>query len=212
MSAALLDTISVSGNWVWPKGRAPLLVTNHGSHLYGTAAASSDRDIYCVVTRTPESTPRHDQSKIVGTIKRTENGVDVTMIDLGTWLGECRKGVPQALEAMFAPAPEFDRIADLRARYQVGPANGGVWDTYLRTIKAFAHADAVLPDGEEDPRNFKRKVHSLRLAWNMSQMRSTGRFDPVLHPLQVEQYRKVVEQFEGDLDGLYDLALRVAWK
>lgn len=196
----MMDLLSVSGNWVWPKGRTPVLITNHGSHLYGTATVSSDRDIYCVLARTPITPPRRT---VKWTRKHQENGVDVTMIDLDTWLDECVKGVPQALEAMFAPDPDTDLIGPLRTHYR---AATGVWPTYLRTIKSFAYAS------EDDPRATKRKVHSLRLAWNLYQMRETGRFDPVLHPMQVEQYRKVVEQFDGDPDGLYEVALRIAWK
>lgn len=199
--SAMMDLLAVSGNWIWPGGRVPLLVTNHGSHLYGTAIASSDRDIYCVLTGLPT---RPTQSRAAWTYKRQANGVDITMIDFGTWINECQRGVPQALEAMFAPGPDTDRIGALRAGYRTGTA---AWPTYLRTIKAFAYSDT------DDHRANKRKVHALRLSWNLYQMRvHHGRFNPVLHPQQVEMYRRVVEQFDGDDDGLYDVCLKVAWK
>lgn len=175
----------------------PLLITDHGSHLYGTAVASSDRDIYCVLTGVPTA-------KAAWTHKSQANGVDLTMIDFGTWINECQRGVPQALEAMFAPDPDTDRIGAMRAGYRVGSA---AWPTYLRTIKAFSYSDS------EDPRSTKRKVHALRLSWNLFQMRHLrGRFGPVLHPQQVEMYRRVVTQCEGDDDRLYDVCLKVAWK
>lgn len=199
---SVLDMLSVSGNWVWPAGRKPLLVTNHGPHLYGTATVSSDRDIYCVLTKAQGSYFESYKGRPATWAKqRVENGVDVTMLDLGTWLDQCVKGVPQALEAMYAPDPEVDTLPALRASWVCGST---VWPTYLRTIKAFAYTE-----GEGAA---KRHVHALRLAWNMHQMRDTGRFNPVLHPAQVDQYRRVVEQFEDNLDGLHDLCLKVAWK
>lgn len=201
-----LDLLSVSGNWVWPQGRTPLLVTNHGSHLYGTAQVSSDRDIYCVLTKRTVKwkAPFSPTHRATWSTQRVENGVDITMLDLGTWINQCIRGVPQALEAMFAPDPEVDVLAAMRAGWRVGST---VWPSYLRTIKSFAMTESDDPAAVK-----KRQVHALRLAWNLHQMRDTGRFDPVLHPMQVDQYRRVVDQMEGDREALLDLCLRVAWK
>lgn len=179
-----MDLLSVSGNWRWPEDRLPLLVTNHGGHLYGTASGSQGRVMVAVLDGPGDFID-----------VRKENGVEVIMTDLGYWINRCSAGDPGALETMFAPDPLIDMVPDLRAKYTDRPD----WGIYLHEILlATEHGDESV------------RIHALRLAWNMHQMRATGRFDPVLHPLQVNQYRTVVERYEGE--QLHDIAMRVAWK
>jgi len=143
-----------------------LLDTVHGSRLYGLAHAGSDYDRYIVVSERPGGKgagnkpyrwANHDNA----------GSSDVVTVDLHTFLDMASKGVPQALEAMFAPAPDVDLIAPLRAGFRaVGPE---VMGTYCRTIKSFALA------GEP-----KRRRHALRLSRNLRELMHSGRFDPRL--------------------------------
>lgn len=131
-----------------------ILRTLHGSRLYGLAHAASDYDWYEV----------HDHAR---TRQRVAGDQDVTRIGLSEWLAECDKGVPQALEAMFAPPgfADVDRFAAYRAGYRANVGNAA--DTYTRTIASFMRAG--------DP---KRVLHSSRLRRDLNELRRHGRFDP----------------------------------
>ena len=168
-----------------------LFKTRHGSHLYGLAHADSDEDWFTVVTKKEGSTAhtrkRYARQSIV-------DGIDSTVVDFGTWLTLCEKGVPQALEAMFSTQPVTDKLAALRAGYRAGPA---AYDTYLRTIKSFAMQD-----------EFKPKRHALRLALNMYDMRRTGRFNPTLSPMEVEFVTRMAQH---PAETVYMAAKELAW-
>lgn len=164
-----------------------LFQTPHGSRLYGLNHAGSDEDWYTVVIKPPTKKKKYSTHKIVG-------DDDSVVVDFGTWLTLCEKGVPQALEAMFSTVPTVDKLADLRAGYRAGPA---AYDTYLRTIKSFALQD-----------EFKPKRHALRLALNMSDMRETGRFNPTLSPLRVSIINQAAHL---DAETVYTLAKEAAW-
>jgi predicted nucleotidyltransferase len=134
-----------------------ILRTAHGSHLYGLATPSSDRDWYEV----------HDRIRT----RQTFSGNDDTLrIGLSAWLRLCDKGVPQALEAMFAPPhlAEVDLFAAFRRGYRANPAHCA--QTYARTARTFI----------EDPRGrtAKRIRHGVRILHDLDQILATGRFDP----------------------------------
>lgn len=172
--------------------RQTLFKTLHGSHLYGLATPSSDTDYFTVVTKN-DSTTAHTRKRYAR--QSIVDGIDSTVVDLGTFLIGCEKGVPQFLEAMFSPeAIGDDNITDLRAGYRVG---SGVYDTYLRTMKSFAMSDT-----------YKTKRHALRLALNMWEMRATGRFNPRLSDFNVRLINKVADY---DSDSVYTAALTWAW-
>lgn len=134
-----------------------ILRTQHGSRLYGLAKPDSDWDWYEV----------HDHTR---TRQRINGRDDVVRIGLSEWLAQCDKGVPQALEAMFAP-PRYattDLFAAMRAGYRANVGNAAA--VYTRTIAAFMRA------GEAgDP---KRLLHSSRLRRDLNELRRFGRFDP----------------------------------
>lgn len=141
-----------------------LLDTVHGSHLYGLAHPRSDVDRYVVVDRRPAG---HRKARWVRHTVIGSN--DVTVTDLSSFLSMCDAGVPQALEAMFAPRPQVDIIPYFRSGYRAG-----VWttaETYRRTITSFIDGDSP-----------KVRRHALRLAHNLTELMATGRFNPVLAP------------------------------
>lgn len=142
-----------------------LFKTQHGSHLYGLNHADSDEDWYTVVAPVKRKRYKYSKQSIV-------NGVDSMTVDLPTWLRLCDKGVPQALEAMFAPNPAVDKLTALRYSYRAG---GEVRKTYARTIANF------IEEG-----SFKRRRHALRLALNLRDLLGSGRFNPVVKPHEKE--------------------------
>lgn len=164
-----------------------LYKTVHGSHLYGLNHETSDLDYFVVVGKVKTSRSKYAKQTIL-------NGVDTTVLDLGTWLRYCEMGVPQSLEAMFSRKPEFDKLGALRAQYRAGTQ---VYDRYLRTIKSFALED-----------DFKHKRHALRLAFNLRSIGRTGRFNPTLRPAAVQVLNRWAEY---DADRVYDVAVRLAW-
>lgn len=167
--------------------RTTLFRTVHGSHLYGIAHEGSDHDTYEVVTRLPHVEHNGARSKYARqTIQGTE---DRFVIDLSTFMAQCARGVPQALEAMFSTVPEVDSISHLRAGYRAG---GEVTERYLRTMKAFYFGDA------------KRVRHAARLAVNLRDLREFGRFDPTL---STNQKFLVQELMHEPLVILRDFAL-----
>lgn len=167
-----------------------LFKTIHGSRLYGLAHADSDYDYFTVVAK-----PAKNRKARLATHSIVD-GLDSNVLDLGTFLDGCVKGVPQYLEAMFSPSPEIDKIAALRAGYRVGTS---VYSRYLSTIKTFAF-------NEKYP--YKCKRHALRLALNMRDMRAAGRFNPTLDRVQVALVSSLAEL---DAANVYNDALAIAW-
>lgn len=165
-----------------------LFKTPHGSRLYGMAHATSDEDWYTVVVKPPTKKKKYSTHKII-------DNDDSVVVDLGTWLTLCDKGVPQALEAMFSEQSCVDKLSALRAGYRAGPA---AYDTYLRTIKSFAMQD-----------EFKPKRHALRLALNLREIRGRGRFNPTLEPHQVDILSNWATIY--DAEECYRRAKELAW-
>lgn len=170
-----------------------LFKTVHGSRLYGLYHAGSDEDFYTVVSKVKTKKAKYARQSIV-------DGVDSMTMDIGTWLRYCEMGVPQALEAMFSNMPIVDHIGPLRAQYHVGT---GVYERYLRTIKSFA-----LNDETDENKNYKKKRHAVRLAFNLRDMREFGRFDPTLIPTQ-RAVCNLVANRSGE--SVYSFALKIAW-
>ncbi len=121
--------------------------------------------------------------------------MDSVVLDFGTWLKQCREGVPQALEAMFSNMAVHDELGAFRANYRVGTQ---VFETYYRTIKSFALQE-----------EYKKKRHALRLALNLQEMGETGRFSPTL---SAEDARYVSDMATKSNNDVYGLALCLAWK
>ncbi len=162
--------------------RTQLFKTLHGSHLYGLATPESDTDYFTVVTKEKQSRKRYAKQSIV-------DGIDSNVVDLGTFLVGCEKGVPQYLEAMFSEqAIGDDLIADLRRNFRVST---GVLETYYRTIKSFALAEG-----------YKTKRHALRLAFNARDIGRYGRFNPTLDAETAAYISDMATKSHEDVLGL----------
>lgn len=166
-----------------------LFKTRHGSHLYGLNHADSDEDFYTVVDRPRGARYKWAKQTIV-------DGEDSLRVDLPTWLRWCEKGVPQALEAMFAPNPLVDKLGPLRAGYRAG---GEVRRTYARTIRNFVESD-----------EFKRRRHAVRLAYNLNDILRYGKFNPHMTPGQIAVANMLAKGLHGEelLKILNEIAYR----
>jgi hypothetical protein len=166
-----------------------LFKTIHGSHLYGLAHENSDTDYYTVVSKVKTARAKYNKHSII-------DGIDSTVIDFGTWVEQCKSGVPQALEAMFSEKAEIDEIESFRHGFRVGTQ---VWDRYLRTIKSFAlHEDNL----------FKKKRHALRLACNFQHIRRYGRFNPTLSNSVINDINTIAKYSP---ESVYTVAKYIAW-
>lgn len=176
--------------------REVLFKTVHGSRLYGLSHAGSDEDFYTVVTKMPVGNDKHAKAKYA---KHTINNEhDSFVIDFGTWVEQCKSGVPQALEAMFSDMTiGDDRIQDFRNSFYCGTA---VSERYLRTIKSFALTEDT---------GIKKRRHALRLALNLREMGERGRFNPTLSPEDVAWCTDMAHKSHEDV---YGLALCWAWE
>lgn len=137
-----------------------LLRTIHGSHLYGLAHADSDTDIYEVFVTTRTARKRN--------IKQTiSNGVDKTSVDMSTFMHMVDECVPQALEALWSPVAEIDKIHEFRTQYRVNSAK--MKEVYVRTALKFVEEGTV-----------KHRRHALRLILNLGTALEYGKFNPQL--------------------------------
>jgi hypothetical protein len=140
-----------------------LLKVQAGSRLYGYATDTSDDDYFEVHTEPfmieTRDAPRQVRQTIV-------NGIDTIQMTLSHFLERAQNGSHQALDAMFAAAPEYDLLAGLRANYRTGYE---VIPAYERIISKFA-----LQEG------FRKQRHALRAIYNLTDMLETGRYKPEL--------------------------------
>ncbi|AXH69974.1 nucleotidyltransferase domain-containing protein [Streptomyces phage Karimac] len=156
-----------------------LLRTIHGSHLYGLAHANSDKDIYEVIAT--------NRTKRKRNIKQTiANGVDKTTVDMSTFMKMVDDCVPQALEALWTPVAEIDKIHEFRTQYRVNRAK--MKDVYVRTALNFAKGDGV-----------KQKKHAVRLLLNLGHTLEFGKFNPRLGAMD----KIIINASVGDA-GKYD--------
>lgn len=173
-------------------GREVLLYTPHGSYLYGLATGLSDKDFYAVVADRPVNKYGDAKQTIV-------NNVDTTVVGYSKFLEMCRKGVPQALEALMSQQATLDNIGFIRENYVI--AGSEVLSTYLRTIKSF-----TLDEREGKQPKFRR--HAVRLALNLHDIVAQGRFNPELteaqkatcqraHLLPLEQLKEELNKISG---------------
>lgn len=143
-----------------------LLLTIHGSHLYGLSHENSDEDFYRVIDMVPEKN-EHGHVKKRNGQQTVEANLDDTVFDLKTFMIHAYDGVPQALEAMYSPVATIDILAAYRAGFRVSVQSMSA--KYIHAIEKFSHFD------------FKRRRHALRYALNLREaINNTGRFSPVL--------------------------------
>jgi len=147
-----------------------LLRTVHGSHLYNLNHDNSDTDYYEVYSGKGRA-----KQTIVGDI-------DTLRISYDSFMFQCRKGVPQALEALYSPVKEIDEIPFITDSFN--PISTEVYKTYVRTIRNFWKEGSL-----------KRKRHAVRLCINLSCIMRYGRFNPSL-----TQIEKIFVVAYGDVD------------
>lgn len=147
-----------------------LLTVKHGSHLYGLATATSDVDLYTVYDF---YNTRYRPMRQVR--QRIEDETDHVKISLEKYKEQVQKGVPQALEALWAEGSNvldrnpiwIDIAADLEWLVQDNICT--VLETYKRTIISFFKED-----------DFKRNRHGFRLLCDASDLKRFGYFNPTL--------------------------------
>jgi hypothetical protein len=161
---------------------ATILVTVHGSHLYGMNRPDSDLDLFRVVAS------RKD------TLQRVSGGFDYTEMELDTFLTHVFNGSHQSCEALFSPrAYIHESYRPLFRNIRVTGADA--FARYRRTIHAFSYGDA------------KKRRHAVRLGFNLSGLRREGRFDPVLTDDQRAKIMWLSELYRGQ--SLYDIAINL---
>lgn len=157
----------------------------NGSNLYGLATSHSDVDVYNVYAGKGKSSQRFC------------GDFDITTHSFDSWIKNCNKGIPQALEAMFAPTSFVLESAVEDFRHSFYAHGAEVIDTYSRTIYKLAMG------------NQRKRGHAIRLAFQLSDIMESGRFNPrltadkksVWHALlaedTVDKYRKELERIAG---------------
>lgn len=135
-----------------------LFRTLHGSHLYDLATTASDTDWYEVWSELPEGDRiQHFAS----------DEDDSTRVSLPEFLRTVGLGVPQAIEALFAPdrMVQVDEIRFLRSALVPGTAS--LANFYSRSIRDHS---CINPTP-------KRRRHSARLAHDLSMFLERGYID-----------------------------------
>lgn len=138
--------------------------TIHGSRLYGLDRPGSDIDTFTVLD---------NESKLDHNL---ESPFDCTAVGIKRFLELCQSGSHQSLEALFSPVKiwhpqEWRKWKPYLDSLHIGGSE--VFEKYERTIKKFCYGD------------LKQRRHAVRLAFNLKEMRETGRFNPRLSESQV---------------------------
>lgn len=155
-----------------------LLMLVTGSRLYRLDHADSDVDRYAVHMQSAK--PR----------QRIVDDNDTLTLGWPQFVEQATRGVPQAMEAMFAPADAVtvDLLPGFRAGFRV--AGFEAMDRVRRTIASFFR------DG-----GTKRRRHALRLAFAYAELRERGRFNPRLSDHQCARVLGVDHVDDAELAG-----------
>lgn len=163
-----------------------LLLTRMGSHLYGNSHDDSDKDFYLISSDTHPYRIHKKRS----VVKHMDNRYDLTKMDLGTFAMFAYDGVPQALEAMYAPdsAVLVDNIREYRKSFRASiPAMRATYDDVIYRFHG--------PDKKP-----KMRFHTLRLATNFREAsENDGRFNPVMSE-EESRYFKYLAQPENYIE------------
>lgn len=151
-----------------------LVTLKHGSHLYGLARPDSDIDLYTIYDFLNKNWRPRKQVK-----QHIEDETDQVKISLDKYIDQLKKGVPQAVEVLFAHPehwldydPAWQEIAGSLEQHLV---ISDVLATYRRTVMNFF--------AEE---NFKKNRHGFRLLLNADELKRTYGFNPTLTEYQAE--------------------------
>lgn len=164
-----------------------LLRTVHGSRLYNFSHDKSDYDYYEVYVGKGKA-----KQTIVGE-------VDTLRISYDSFMLQCQKGVPQALEALWSPVKEVDKIPFISDTFNA--CNTEVYKTYMRTIRNFWSSGEL-----------KRKRHAIRLCINLSEILDVGYLNPSLSKADVEYCNYFCVFPEEECPGLKVLGLNYTWQ
>lgn len=140
-----------------------LLVTVHGSHLYGLNHAGSDVDTVIIRDSIAQEVGRRKKKAIV--THGEEN--DLSIFSLSSMMYLANKGIPRMLEVMFSPVATVDYLREMRLGYHAGEAS--LIEGYTFSLQSFNRFQ------------FKRRRHMLREALNLNEaLETNGRFNPRL--------------------------------
>lgn len=140
-----------------------VMLTVHGSRLYGTNHTDSDWDWYEVHTD-------------VKTKQRIDHDQDVTKVSMTDFVRFLDKGVPQAVEALFSPVAWWSPMyRPFFAGYRLNLFK--TYDTYQRTISNF----------NETPKQVR---HAKRLQMNLTTLLEHGRFNPTLNDNELKTLKE----------------------
>lgn len=159
-----------------------LLVTAHGSHLYGLAHASSDVDFFVVVSGS-------GKQRII-----MKGGFDICIVPFERFMENIFTGSHQSCEALFSPTawvrPEYKPLFD--GWHVTGE---DAFAKYRRTIHKFSYGTP------------KQRRHAMRLGYNLRDLRKTGRFNPVMTDDEITMATAVSELYSGQ--SLTDIAINL---
>lgn len=163
-----------------------LLLTRMGSHLYGNSHEDSDKDFYLISS----DTHPYRIHKKHSVVKHMAHRYDLTKMDLSTFAMFAYDGVPQALEAMYAPdsAVLVDNIREYRKSFRASiPAMRAIYDDVIYRFRGL----------DKKP---KMRFHALRLATNFREAsENDGRFNPVMSE-EESRYFKYLAQPENYIE------------
>jgi hypothetical protein len=178
-----------------------LLETIHGSHLYGLATSSSDRDFYRVVDQLGHSRKRNVTQKISG-------DTDTIIASLSDFTLDAANGNPKALEAMFSMTSSGPLKAFADSYYLNSTTTRKHYHSVIRNFAYRALTDETLRElivpYLEPGKTFssmgkycsagygsKYKRHAARLLLNLDTGLKEGRFNPTLTPREIEEVQAV---------------------
>lgn len=124
---------------------------------------------------------------------------DLTKMDLGTFAMFAYDGVPQALEAMYAPdsAVLVDNIREYRKSFRASiPAMRATYDDVIHSFRGL----------DKKP---KMRFHTLRLATNFREAsENDGRFNPVVSEKELQYFKYLAQpenyiEFDKVLDSIF---------
>lgn len=159
-----------------------ILVTIHGSRLYGLDHSDSDTDIFRVVA----------SRKGARVIQR--NSLDYREFGLDAFLKSVFNGSHQACEALFSP------LAKIHPMYQ--PMFSGIRVTGEDVFSRYRRVIGMLSQGDA-----KMRRHAVRLGFCLADLRRAGRFNPVLTTDQRAKVMWLSELYRGQ--SLYDIAINL---
>lgn len=152
-----------------------LFETIHGSRLYNLHHENSDYDYFRVI----------DVAKKTTQIITDEE--DALTLPFVSFMDRLNHGSPQSLEALFSHQATIDEFPYLRQGFQIGREE--TFNTYMRTIKAFAHSSKD---------TLKRQRHAFRLSMNLNDLYRYGYFNPTLDTSQRNRVLSITEPIDPE--------------